>query len=38
MSVTTLEEVFIKVAQGTTTHADAEGGKIKKGIFLLFMF
>ena len=30
MSVTTLEEVFIKVAQGTSTNAEAEAGRQKK--------
>ena len=30
MSVTTLEEVFIKVAHGTNTHADAEAGREAK--------
>ena len=30
MSVTTLEEVFLKVAQGTTTHATALEGKKRK--------
>ena len=29
MSVTTLEEVFIKVAHGTVTHAEADAGREK---------
>jgi hypothetical protein len=31
MSVTTLEEVFIKVAHFTNTQAEAEAGRISKG-------
>jgi hypothetical protein len=32
MSVTTLEEVFIKVAESTTTQAEAEAGRAGKGM------
>ena len=32
MSVTTLEEVFIKVAHSTKTQADAEAGRDAKGL------
>ena len=40
MSVTTLEEVFIKVAQGTSTNAEAEAGRQKKGkrLYAQFIF